>query len=328
MGTEPLPHLETFAEAAERGSFTAAARHLGITQAAVSQRVQQLEASLRTPLFQRRAGGTTLTEAGRRLHAYARRILDLAAEARAAVTGIPDEVAGELVLAASSVPGQHLLPPVLAAFRTRHPLVRVRVSFSDTEAVLREVEHGQVHLGLVGGQGGSPRLEFRRFACDELVLVVPQGHAWWRRKRVTIADLLSQPLVQREQGSGSRRCLERAVERLGVAPSRLKVVLELGSTEAIKGAVLEGAGVAVLSQRAVEKEVAAGQLKAVPVAGLTLDRDIYVVRDRVRVLPAPAHLFLTLVRPEPEAPRRSSPPLMPPEFGYHRLPPTRHAGAA
>lgn len=301
MSTEPLPHLETFAEAAERGSFTAAARHLGLTQAAVSQRIQQLEAALRTPLFRRAAGGAALTEAGRRLHAYARRVLDLVAETKAAVTGVPDEARGELVLAASSVPGQHLLPPVLAAFRERHPLVRVRVSVSDTDAVLREVGHGRAHLGLVGGQGDAPDLEFRRYACDELVLVVPEGHAWWRRKRVLVSDLLAQPLIQREHGSGSRRCLERALGRLGVAPARLNVVLELGSSEAIKGAVREGAGVAVLSRRAVEKEVKAGQFKAVLVAGLTLDRDIYVVRDRRRVLPRPAELFLTLVQPEPEA---------------------------
>jgi DNA-binding transcriptional LysR family regulator len=302
MSAGPLPHLETFAEAAERGSFTAAARYLGLTQPAVSQRIQQLEAAIGTPLFRREAGCATLTEAGRRLHAYARRILDLTAEARASVTGITNEVKGEFILAASSVPGQHLLPPVLATFRGRHPLVRVRVSVSDTEVVLREVEHGRAHLGLVGGQGGPAQLEFRRFACDELALVVPEGHAWWRRKRVSVSDLLTQPLIQRESGSGSRRCLELALERLGVTPSRLNVVLELGSGEAIKGAVLEGAGVAVLSRRSVEKEVTAGQLRAVPVEGLTLDRAIYVVRDRRRVLPGPAHLFLALVHPEPESP--------------------------
>src|SRR5262245_34922158 len=182
MSDGPLPHLGTFAEAAERGSFTAAARALGLTQAAVSQRIGQLELLLRAPLFRRGAAGVTLTEAGRRLHGYARRILDLAAEAQAAVTGTPSEVARELVLAASSVPGQHLLPPALAAFRRRHPLVRVRVAVSDTAAVLREVEHGQAHLGFVGGTGGGGHLEFQPFAGDELVLVVPKGHPWWRRR--------------------------------------------------------------------------------------------------------------------------------------------------
>jgi DNA-binding transcriptional LysR family regulator len=300
MAPKSLPHLETFAEAAERGSFTAAARQLGLTQAAVSQRVQKLEALLKTPLFHREAGRVALTDAGRRLHRYARRILDLTAEAQAAVTGQPTDARGELLLAASSVPGQHVLPPLLAEFRRRHPAVQVRVSVSDTDDVLRRVEHGQAHLGIVGGQGDGPHLEFRRLACDQLVLVVPDGHPWWRRRRATVAELLAQPLVQRERGSGSRRCLERSLERLGVAASRLNVVLELGSSEAIKEAVLSGVGVAVLSRRAVEREVAAGRLRAVPVTGLTLDRDLYLVRDRRRAVPSPAQLFLAVVKPEPE----------------------------
>jgi DNA-binding transcriptional LysR family regulator len=303
MTPEPLPHLETFAEAAERGSFTAAAKHLGLSQAAVSQRIQQLETTLRTQLFRREGGRATLTDAGRRLHGYARRILDLTAEARAEVTGTPGGVTGELLLAASSVPGQHLLPHTLAAFRARHPGVQVRVSVSDTDAVLREVENGSAHLGFVGDRGGGRHLEFRRFAGDELLLVVPKGHPWARRKRVTSAELASQPLIQRERGSGSRHTLERALERVGMTPGALNVVLELGSSEAITGAVLEGLGVAVLSRRAVHKEVRAGRLRTLRIEGLTLERDLFVVRDRRRALPAPAQSFLALLRPDPEAGR-------------------------
>ena len=287
-----LPHLETFAEAAERGSFTAAARHLGVTQAAVSQRIQHLEVLLGAPLFRRAAGRVALTDAGRRLHDYARRILDLTAEACAAVTGVPGAVAGELLVAASSAPGQHLLPPALAAFHQQHPSVQIRVSVSDTDAVLRDLEDGRAHLGFVGGEGDSPRLEFRRFARDELVLVVPAGHPWWRRRRVTVAEFLAQPLVQRERGSASRRCLERSLEHLRVAPAKPNVVLELDNCEAIKGAVLQRVGVAVLSRLSVENEVRAGQLKVVPVDGLDLSRDIFVVHNRERVLPAAARLFL------------------------------------
>ena len=106
MRTEQLPYLDTFVRAAERGSFTAAARELGLSQAAVSQRVQCLEALLRTPLFRREGGRVGLTDAGRKLHAYAGRILDLTAEAWGAVTGAPVEVTGELILAARSVPGK------------------------------------------------------------------------------------------------------------------------------------------------------------------------------------------------------------------------------
>src|SRR5947209_2338089 len=121
MDTKPLPYLDTFAEAAERSSFTAAARALGLTQAAVSQRIAALEHELGVPLFDRRGGRVLLSEAGRRLHDYARRISALHHEARQEVGGRAVPVAGELSLAASSVPGEHLLPALLAAFGQRHP---------------------------------------------------------------------------------------------------------------------------------------------------------------------------------------------------------------
>jgi DNA-binding transcriptional LysR family regulator len=299
MTPKELPNLETFAEAAERGSFTATARQLRISQAAVSQRIQQLEMLLGVPLFRREGGHVVLTEAGKQLHTYARRILELTAEACQAVTGAKGEVTGELLLAASSVPGEHFLPTALATFRQQHPAVQVRVSVLDTEAVFHELEQGHAHIGLVGGQGGNANLEFRRFAHDELVVVVPRGHPWWGKTRISASELAAQPLIHRERGSGSRRCLERSLERLGISPSSLNVVLELGSNEAIKEAVMAGLGVAVLSRWVVLKEIDAGQLHALRVSKLSLDRDIFVVRDRRRALPAPATLFMHLLKPEP-----------------------------
>src|SRR5262249_33650346 len=151
-------------------------------------------------------------------------------------------LAGELTLAASSVPGEHLLPDLLAAFRARQPHVQVRATVTDTQQVLAQVEQGHAHLGLVGGRGDSPHLEFRAFATDELALVVPAGHAWARRKRIALEQLRGQPLILREAGSGSRRCLEQALAAAGKGLRDLDVTLELGSNEAIKEAVLRGLG--------------------------------------------------------------------------------------
>jgi molybdate transport repressor ModE-like protein len=296
----PLPHLETFAAAAERGSFTAAARDLGVTQAAVSQRVQALERVLGVPLFARAGGGALLTDAGRRLHAYARRILALHREARRRVGGRAAPVGGELTLAASSVPGEHLLPALLARFRRRHPHVRVRAAVADTRAVLEQVERGRAQVGLVGGRGDSPHLEYRPFAADRLVLVVPAGHAWGGR-RVSLRQLAGRPLVLREPGSATRACLERALAAAGLAPERLRVALELGSNEAVKAAVLRGAGPTFLSRLAVRRELRDGRLRPVSVAGLGLRRDVLAVWDRRRVLPTPARLFLDLLGPRPGA---------------------------
>src|SRR5262249_39405376 len=115
-GNLQLPHLETFAKAAELSNFTAAARTLRLTQASVSQRVQALEKTLGTPLFWRKGGRVLLTEAGQRLYDYAQRILDLHKQARVEGTGQDLPTGGELALAASSIPGEYLLPALLAQF--------------------------------------------------------------------------------------------------------------------------------------------------------------------------------------------------------------------
>jgi DNA-binding transcriptional LysR family regulator len=297
MSDEQLPHLETFARAAELCSFTAAARVLGLTQAAVSQRIHALEQELGVPLFTRQGGRVLLTDTGRRLHEYAQRILELHREAREQVGGHPVPLSGELSLAASSVPGEHLLPGLLAAFGQRHPHVQVKATVTDSQVVLEQVEQGLAHLGLVGRKGDSPHLEYRCFACDTLVLVVPPGHPWAQRDSVTLDDLGGQALVLREVGSGSRWCLEQALARAGGSLSNLRIAVELGSNEGIKEAVLRGMGVAVLSNQAVHKEVQAGQLHALKIEGLSLERKMFAVWDRRRALPIPARLFLDLLEP-------------------------------
>jgi DNA-binding transcriptional LysR family regulator len=172
-----LPHLHTFAEAAERSSFTAAARALGVTQAAVSQRVQALERELGVPLFRRVGGKVELTDAGRKLHDYTRRVLALHQEARQEVTGREAPVEGELAIAASSIPGDYFLPALLAAFGSRHPHVRVRAAVGDSAGVIGQLERGEVSVGLVGRKPDDANLEARHLADDRMVLVVPPGHA-------------------------------------------------------------------------------------------------------------------------------------------------------
>lgn len=300
MPPEPLPHLETFALAAELGGFTAAARALGLTQAAVSQRVQQLEAVLVAPLFRRKSGRVELTASGRLLYDYAGRIGELHREARAAVTGQSGAPDGELTVAASSVPGEHFLLPLLSAYRDRHPKVRVRATVADTCAAHREVEAGRAHVGLVGGRTDGSHFEYTHIGRDRLVLVVPPAHPWRRRKRVSADDLLRQPLVQRERGSGSRACLERALAAAGRTTAPANVALELGSNEAVKDAVSRGFGVAVLSRLAVADDVKSGRLHSIDVAGLSLDRDFWAVRDRRRATPGPARLLLTMLECRPD----------------------------
>jgi DNA-binding transcriptional LysR family regulator len=297
----PLPHLETFCRAAELSSFTGAAKALRLTQASVSQRMQALEKELGTPLFRRQGGRVLLTEAGQKLYGYAQRILDLHRQAHREITGHEAPVPGELSLAASSIPGEHLLPALLSGFAQAHRHIRVRATVSDSMAVLAQVERGEVSLGLVGRKTDNPHLEFRYLTSDRMVLIVPPGHALGRRKKVSVKQLARYPLILREAGSGLRHCFEKSLEKAGVSLNGLRVALELGSNEAIKEAVLRGVGVAILSTYAVQKELRAGQLHALAVRDLHCDRDMYIVQDRRRVLPLPARLFLLFLETHPIA---------------------------
>lgn len=296
-----LPHLETFAKAAELSSFTAAAKALRLTQSAVSQRVQTLEAALGKSLFQRRGGRVLVTGAGQKLYDYSQRILDLHRQARREVTGQTTPLAAELLIAASSIPGEHLLPALLSVFHEMEPHIRVRAAVGDSMAVIAQVERGDVSLGLVGRKTDHPHLVFRHLTRDKLVLVVPRTHALCRRKTVTLEQLLAYPMVMREKGSGSRHGFEQALERAGRAVADLKISLELGSNEAIKEAVRRGAGAAVLSIYAVQEELKAKRLRAVEISDLPYERDLFIVHDQRRVMPLPARLFLDFLANHPVA---------------------------
>ncbi|MCU0705577.1 MAG: selenium metabolism-associated LysR family transcriptional regulator [Fimbriiglobus sp.] len=294
-----LPHLETFSKAAELNSFTGAAKALDLTQAAVSQRIQTLEKTLDKSLFHRRGGRVLLTEAGHKLYAYARRIIDLHREARREITGHEPPVAGELEIAASSIPGEHLLPALLSVFGQKYPHVRVRAAVSDSMAVMGQVERGEVSVGLVGRKADGPNFEFTFLTADRMVLVAPPGHTLTKFKQITVSQLAAHPLVLREAGSGLRHCFEKALDRAGRSMAELRVALELGSNEAIKEAVSRGVGVAVLSALAVQKEIKSGTLHAVEVEDIRCDRQMFVVQDRRRVPPLPARLFLNFLAANP-----------------------------
>lgn len=287
-----LPHLETFSKAAELNSFTGAAKALQLTQAAISQRIHTLENALGKSLFQRRGSRVLLTEAGRILYDYSQRILDLHREAVREITGHVAPVAGELRIASSSIPGEHLLPTLLSVFGQRHAHIQVRATISDSMGAIGQVERGEASLGLVGRKAEKPHLEYRFLARDRMVLVVPPGHALSRKKQVTVKELIAHPLVLREPGSGLRHCFEKSMERAGRSMSELRVAMELGSNEAIKEAVLQGVGAAILSTYAVRKELRVGQLHPVQVRDLDCDRDMFIVRDGRRPLPPPARQFL------------------------------------
>jgi len=284
--------LKTFSAAAERESFTRAAEVLEVTQAAVSQQVSALEKELGADLFERRGRGVRLTEQGRRLYGYARQILDLVAEASRQVGEAEQDLSGNLRIATSTVPSEWLLPELLAEFRASWPHVRESLAVTDSSLATAAVESGEADVGFVGELPRASTLQARAVAEDELVLVVAASHPLAGKGSTTLKQLRHEAFIVREPGSGSRRCVERALEEHGVSSADFTIAMEVNSNDAIRAAVGGGVGVAFLSQRASRHEFG---LSSVKVRGFHPRRQLYVISDSRRVLPSPAQQFLTFV---------------------------------
>jgi DNA-binding transcriptional LysR family regulator len=303
-GARELPHLATFARAAERGSFTEAAADLGVTQAAVSQRIAALEKELRTALFNRHAGRIILTEPGERLYELARQILDLPDAARETLGGFHPSLSGQLPIAASSVPAECYLPALLSSFREKFPRVQVRASVGDSSSVTKEVQKGVAALGLVGQKAENRSLESVPIGTDTLALVLAPDHPLAGRKSISLAVLAREPLIVRESGSGTRCALKKGLERAGLSLEDMTISLEMGSNAAIKDAVKRGLGASFVSRSTIERELAAGELVAMPVRGLVLSRYFYAVYHRRRPLTPAASAFLRFLKTNPLQPDR------------------------
>ncbi|WP_233262154.1 LysR family transcriptional regulator [Vitiosangium sp. GDMCC 1.1324] len=263
--------LEVFRVVATTGQVSAASRLLHLSQPAVSAQVRQLEQECGRPLLVRTARGVRLNEAGRALLEYAQRVHQLLDEAALAISS-EEETGGELVLATSTTVASSVVPQLLASFLRVHRGLQVRVEVGNTTQVLGWVGEGRAPLGLVEGHARAAGIRLERYLDDELVPVVSaQAPAELLRVR-SVESLRSVPLLWREPGSGTRAVLERALRRAGVRRGAQAGDLQLGSNEAIQGAVMLGLGVGFLSRWSIQGELAQGRLRVLPIPGLRVER--------------------------------------------------------
>jgi DNA-binding transcriptional LysR family regulator len=183
---------------------------------------------------------------------------------------------GTLVLAASTIPGEYVLPALLAAFREEYPRIRVEMSVSDTADVATKLLEDEADVGMIGSRPRRPGLRLERLVGDEVILAVPPGHAMAERTSVGIDNLRNQRLILREQGSGTRRSVEEALVPSGTTLSQEDAALILGSSQAVLQAVEQGLGIGFLSARAAEAALADGRVVRVSLEGIDLRRDLYL----------------------------------------------------
>lgn len=275
-----IAQLKTFVAVVEHGSFSEAARSMALSQPAVTMQVQALEADVGATLLDRRYRKVDPTEAGRTLLPYARRVLAEMGEARAAIDELGDTVSGRLDIAASTTPGQYVLPRQLGGFLRENPEVGITLHVADTSEVVALVERGEAHLGMTGAEVHGARVDQERLGGDDLVMVCPVDHRLAGGSAAALADLVDEPFIMREQGSGTRMVFEDAMRTAGIDPGELRVLVELGTNEAVISAVEGGMGLGVVSAWVAEKALELGTVARVPVAGFPLERPLFLVTPR------------------------------------------------
>ncbi len=274
MNTE---HLRTLVNVVDRGSLSAAARMQRISQPAVTKQIQRMEAELGLKLLIRGPRRRVeVTPAGEQVVAFARETLARMEALEQSLAGLRDAVLGQLHVAASTIPGEYLLPGLLAAFNAEHPGVAVETSVSDTADVVHRVLAGEADIGVIGSAVERAGLRLEPLVGDEIVLAVPPGHSLAGRNRVTVEELRDYPLIQREEGSGTRRSVEAVLAAEGKRLPTGNVALTLGSTQAVLQGVARGLGVGFVSARASAQMQADGRVFCVRLAGVDLRRSLYL----------------------------------------------------
>ncbi len=289
-----IQRLESFLAVAECGNFTAAAHRLGLTQPGLSRQMQKLERALGVPLFMRTHAGVRLTSAGELYRVYAE---DLVARHRQLLQDLQGGTAGlegTLRIAASSTPGEFLVPRLVAGFTERYPDVRPVVFTSDSEAVVNELLERRWDLGFVGARIERNGLRYAPVAEDEIILAVPAHHELAGRGEITLEALAEQRFVDREGGSGTLLSVRRALAERGLSLPPHRVCMTLSTTQAIVSAVRAGYGIGFVSSMALADR-SDGRVVGVRLAGIPLRRTLYMVHETRRVLPLVVRRFSEFV---------------------------------
>jgi len=277
-----LRRLQLFEAVTRLQSFSRAAAELHLTQPAVSMQVQQLEDEVGLPLFEQMGRRLDITPAGREIVECARALTQRLRETDDLLAAMKGAGGGEISIAAVSTAKYHV-PMLLAEFRRKHPGIRVRLSVTNREQVVRDLTENNVDLAIMGTPPRGLDTIAVPFARHPIAIIAPPTHALARRKRLPLARLSEETFLIRERGSGTRGAMERVFRERRFHP---RETIEMSSNETIKQAVMAGMGLSFLSLHTVGLEVAARRLAVLDVAGTPVMRHWYVIhRERKRLTP-------------------------------------------
>ena len=273
-----LQQMEALISLVEERSFSRAAKRMLLTQPALTKNIRNVEDCLGVKVVNRSNTGVSLTSEGKILYDVAQRMVKMRKEAGEKIQKLHENTGGDIYVGASTIPATYILPHAMSAFKKIHPDIRIFIKTEDSQEVLNMVLDRGVEIGCIGKEPFNRKLTAQPVWSDQLMLVVPKHHRWIRKGSIDISELLLEPFVLREKGSATRDVFEVYLkEKKSISLPQLNICGELGSSEAIKEAVIAGLGVSVLSVHAVKRELVSRLLYEIPITSCRMERKFYLI---------------------------------------------------
>ncbi len=287
-----IRRLQVFSKVVELQSFTKAAEACGFSQPTVSEHIRILEESFGGKLLERHGRKVSPTAEGKILYQYARRLIQLEEDTFQAIEKFRGDMSGTLVIGASNIPGSYLLPRLIGSFKAKHPAIKLVMKISDSHDICKKLIENFVELAILGADFPEDgRLELTEVFSDRMLLVVHPEHRLAKRTSVKLMEIMGEPFIFREKGSGTRNVLTQIIEKSGFDPLALDVVAEFGNMESIRQGVKANVGVSILSTLAVEEDIRQGSLVGIPVEDVLFCRPFFLTRRRHHILSPIAEEF-------------------------------------
>jgi len=285
-----IQSLTVFSYVAEEGSFSAAAKKLKLTQPTVSFHIDNLEKNFGCPLFIRTSKGVTLTIYGERLYETTKTINDLVAETHQEIQAMAEGSAGRIIVGASTIPADYILPPLVAKFLQAHTGLTISLVTGDSQTVLEKYNQGEVPIAIIGIKPDDSLPSYPLWK-DNLILAAHPDFLPITYNNTSASNwLLTVPFVLRKKSSGTVNSALAYLGRLGVNTDKLSTVMEAGSNQAAKAAIVNKVGVGFISAWAIKSELESGQLVSLPLPEPAVERQFYAI-SRQPLRPACLDLF-------------------------------------
>ena len=291
-----LWQLKVFVNVVEQKSFSRAGETVFLSQPTVSSHIKELEGYLQCRLIDRLSREAVPTKAGELLYSYAKQLLDIREEAEAAISDFLGSAKGHLTIGGSTIPSGYIIPRHIGMFSKKYPDITLSVKSGDTAEIILAVTQGKIEIGIVGAGTDEPDIFQEKLIEDEMKLILPASHPWAKQKSVDCSDIFKTPFIAREHGSGTWKSISKSISDAGYSAEDLNITARMGNTVSVIQAVLNLAGISILSTMAVEDYIEAGKIKAISVDGLDLHRNFFLITHKKRTLSPLSGIFLSFLK--------------------------------